>query len=465
MRIFTNLKKGENQFMKRQIKWTAALSTAAMITAFAPVFAAPAMAAAASGWVESEGTWMFYDSDGYALTDSWKKADGNWYYLDEDGQLSFDRQIDEYYVGTDGKRVYDQWVKVANEDNWDSDEPEFYWYYYGKDGKSLVSRFRTIDDKGYYFDADGRMVTGLTEIDGATYYFGGEDDGVMKKGWVQLENEDDYDEDEASWHYFNSDGKMVENEIDKKISGSYYTFVDGRMQTGWFKMPVQAGSEDATESNAETQAKEQEQQTNAAGYQYYDEDGKRASGWRTIEGIAGISEEGELYNFYFKNGAPYFSQTGIQVFSVGSAKYGFNTRGEMQTGLKSVTLEDGATANFYFGTDGVMRTGKQTIFNEDEGINQTWFFHNEGVQKGQGYHGIRDNVIYENGLRRQAEAESRYASVQFEGKNYLVNASGTIQKASASSKSNSRPDLGNGFRDFKDANETVWTVDANGIIQ
>ena len=75
MRIFTNLKKGENQFMKRQIKWTAALSTAAMITAFAPVFAAPAMAAAASGWVESEGTWMFYDSDGYALTDSWKKAD------------------------------------------------------------------------------------------------------------------------------------------------------------------------------------------------------------------------------------------------------------------------------------------------------------------------------------------------------------------------------------------------------
>ena len=74
-------------------------------------------------------------------------------------------------------------------------------------------------------------------------------------------------------------------------------------------------------------------------------------------------------------------------------------------------------------------------------------------------------MIYENGLRRQAEAESRYASVQFEGKNYLVNASGTIQKASASSKSNSRPDLGNGFRDFKDANETVWTVDANGIIQ
>lgn len=448
--------------MKKQIKWTAALSTAAMITAFAPAFAAPVMAASASGWTESDGTWMYYDSDGYALTDSWKKADGSWYYLDENGQLSFDRQVDEYYVGTDGKRVYDQWVKIANEDKWDSDEPDFYWHYYGKDGKALVSRFRTIDDKGYYFDADGRMVTGLVEIDGATYYFGPEDDGVMRKGWVQLENEDDYNDDEMSWRYFDSDGKMVENEIDKKISGSYYTFVDGWMQTGWFKMPVQA-DENSTASDA--QAEKDAPQTSAAGYQFYDEDGKRASGWRTIEGIQGLSEEGELYNFYFKDGKPYFAQTGIQIFGVGSAKYGFNTKGEMQTGLQSVTLEDGTLANYYFGTDGVMRTGKQTIFNEDEGINQTWFFHTEGAQKGQGYHGIRDNVIYENGLRKQAESDSRYASVQFEGKNYLVNASGTIQKASASSKSNARPELGAGYRDFKDATETIWTVDVNGNIQ
>ncbi len=449
--------------MKKQIKWTAAFSTAAMITAFAPVFAAPVMAASQEGWIESDGTWMFYDSDGYALTDSWKKQDGNWYYLDEDGQLTFDSQIDEYYVGTDGKRVYNQWVKVANEDSWSSEDPEFYWYYYGKDGKSLVSRFKTIDDKEYYFDADGRMVTGLVQIDQDTYYFGKDDDGVMKKGWIQMENEDDYGDGESYWCYFTSEGKMVENEIDKKISGSYYTFVDGKMQTGWFKMPAQADGENATASNADAEKKSV--QPSAAGYQFYDEDGKRASGWRTIEGISGLSEEGELYNFYFKNGQPHFAQTGIQVFNAGSDKYGFNTKGEMQTGLQSVTLEDGTTANFYFGTDGVMRTGKQSIFNEDDGVTQTWFFHTEGAQRGQGFHGIRDNAIYENGLRRQADSDSRYAAVQFEGKNYLVNASGTIQKASASSKSSSRPDLGKGFRDLKDANETIWTVDVNGNIQ
>ncbi len=478
MQIFTNQQKGENQFMKKQIKWTAALSTAAIMTALTPSFMVPAMAQTTTGWVEENGTWMFYDTDGYYLTDTWKKQDGEWFYLDENGQLAFDRQIDEYYVGTDGKRVINQWVKVANEDDWYSnDDPEFYWYYYGRDGKATVSKFKVIEEKGYYFDGDGRMVTGLTEIDGATYYFGEHDDGVMKKGWVQLSEDNEQPDDELIWRYFDSNGKMVENQIDKKISGDYYTFTDGKMQTGWYKLPKEVSGEDATASNADNAGTDaaadaagadtaaEETPVSAAGYQYYDEDGKRASGWRTIEGISGLSEEGELYRFYFKNGKPYFSESGIQVFSIGSAKYGFNTKGEMQTELQEVTLADGSTANFYFGTDGVMKTGRQTIYNEEEGVNEIWFFHNEGSKKGQGYHGIRDNVIYEQGRRKQAESDLRYAPAEFEGKKYLVNVSGTIQKASSSSKSASRPDLGNGFRDFKDTSETIWTVDVNGIIQ
>jgi len=217
MQIFTNQQKGENQFMKKQIKWTAALSTAAIMTALTPSFMVPAMAQTTTGWVEENGTWMFYDTDGYYLTDTWKKQDGEWFYLDENGQLAFDRQIDEYYVGTDGKRVINQWVKVANEDDWYSnDDPEFYWYYYGRDGKATVSKFKVIEEKGYYFDGDGRMVTGLTEIDGATYYFGEHDDGVMKKGWVQLSEDNEQPDDELIWRYFDSNGKMVENQIDKK---------------------------------------------------------------------------------------------------------------------------------------------------------------------------------------------------------------------------------------------------------
>lgn len=449
--------------MKKHIKLTAVLSTAAVMTAFAPVITSPVLAQA-TGWVQEDANWKFYDSDGYYLTDTWKKQDGNWFYLDEDGNVSFNRQVDEYYVGSDGKRVSNQWVSIANDDDWNSDEaPEFYWYYYGKDGKATVSKFKTIEENTYYFDSDGRMVTGLVDIDGATYYFGGYQDGIMKKGWVELEAGADSHDEETSWYYFDSNGQMVKNQVDKKIGGSYYTFQDGKMVTGWYKLPQEIT--EATAANASEETAKQSAIPTAAGYQYYNEDGKRAAGWMTIEGIPGLSSEDEVYKFYFKNGQPYFAQTGIQVFAINSTKYAFNTKGEMQTGLQVVTLEDGSVANFYFDSEGVMKTGKQTIFNEEDGMSYTWFFHTDGAKRGQGYHGIRDNVIYEYGLRKEADADLRYAPVAFEGQKYLVNASGTIQKASSSSKSSSRPELGNGYRDLRDSNDTIWTVDVNGIIQ
>lgn len=450
--------------MKKRFHAAAIWSAAALMTAFTPAFAAPA-AEPVTGWVQEGEDWCFYDSDGYKLTDSWKKEDGNWFYLDEDGAVAFDRQIDEYYVGSDGKRVSDQWVSVENTDSWDSDDaPEFYWYYYGKDGKATVSRFKNIEDKTYYFDSEGRMAVGLTEIDGASYYFGGDGDGAMRKGWVELDAED-YDnyEDESVWSYFDASGKRVENQIDRKISGGYYSFEDGIMVTGWYRLPAVS---EATASNAQAGSAAESRPVSAAGYQYYDADGRRANGWRTIEGIEGLSEEDELFKFYFKSGQPYYAETGIQVFTTNSGKYGFNTKGEMQTGLQQVTLADGTLANFYFGDDGAMKTGKQSIFDEESDMTRTWFFHTEGEKRGQGYHGILDGkVIYENGLRKEADAELRYAPVTFEGKQYLVNASGTIQKASASSRSASRPELGAGFRDMKDANDTIWTVNTDGVIQ
>lgn len=112
-----------------------------------------------------------------------------------------------------------------------------------------------------------------------------------------------------------------------------------------------------------------------------------------------------------------------------------------------------------------MRTGKQTIYDEDLGDNQIWFFYTDGTRKGQGYSGIKDNTLYIGGLRQDADADLRLASVEFDGKRYLVNVAGTIQKASSSTKSASKPELGNGFKDYKDDNGVIWVVDVNGIIQ
>lgn len=499
--------------MKKHIRLTAVLSTAVVMTAFAPVLTSPVLAQD-TGWVQEDEGWKYYDSDGYCLTDTWKKQDGNWYYLDEDGNVSVNSQIDEYYVGSDGKRVSNQWVIIPNEDYDDSeDSPESYWFFYGADGKMTTSRFKNIDGQTYYFDSEGRMATGLTEIEGATYYFGKAGDGAMKKGWVELINDDA--EEGTIWSYFSSNGQRIDNQVDKKIGDSYYTFEDGKMVTGWYKLPEEAAAADtaaaeeagqgAGEAAADTAVADEAGQTaetaaeetaaediqNAAdaaqagegaqtagsdtqqtapkntayGYQYYNENGTRASGWMTITGIPGLSEEDELYKFYFKNGKPYFAENGVQIFRVGTARHCFNEKGEMQTGLQLITLEDGSSAKYYFGTDGIMKTGKQTILDEESGVTQTWFFHTDGEKLGQSFHGIRDNVIYNNGLRQQADSYMRYAPVTFEGKTYLVNASGTIQKASSTSKSSERPDLGTGYRDLKDAFDNIWTIDVNGIIQ
>ena len=74
-------------------------------------------------------------------------------------------------------------------------------------------------------------------------------------------------------------------------------------------------------------------------------------------------------------------------------------------------------------------------------------------------------MIYHYGLRQSAPSDLRYAPAELDGTTYLVNTSGTIQKAAASSKSSLKPELGNVFKDFTDEDDYVWTVDTNGVIQ
>lgn len=452
--------------MKKQTKVLAVLSTAILMAAAAPAFISTTSTvfAKSAGWTEENGNWRYYDSYGDAVTDTWKKSGDDWYYLDSDGNRAADMQIDEYYVGKDGKRVSNKWINLENEDFWnEEDAQEYLYYYYGRDGKALTSKWASIDKQWYYFNEDSIMETGSISIDGFNYHLG--EDGSRKTGWVILEDESDDPELVESWYYFDSTGKRIENEVDKKISGEYYTFVDGRMQTGWYKLAAAGNKENEAANATPSDAAPAQTEATVAGYQYYDEDGKRANGWRTIEGVEGVSEEAELYRFYFKNGRPHHALKGLELFTVDSKKYSFNTKGEMQTGKKVVNLEGGSIANFYFDGDGVMKTGKQVIYDEDSGETQNWYFHTDGSKKGQGLHGIKDNVLYIYGLRQEADKDLRFSPVTLENKQYLINTNGTVQKAGASAKSVSRPELGSGFKDFKDENDKIWTVNAQGVIQ
>ncbi len=69
------------------------------------------------------------------------------------------------------------------------------------------------------------------------------------------------------------------------------------------------------------------------------------------------------------------------------------------------------------------------------------------------------------GLRQEADKDLRYVPVELNGNQYLVNANGVVQKASSSSKSSTKPELGNGFKDYKDENDKIWVVSTEGVIQ
>jgi cell wall-binding repeat protein len=173
-----------------------------------------------------------------------------------------------------------------------------------------------------------------------------------------------------------------------------------------------------------------------------------------------------VYTFCFKAGKPYVStKKGNSLFTINAKKYAFSDLGIMQTGRQIVNVANDEIANFCFGEDGIMKTGKQTIFNEETGETENWFFHTDGDKKGQGYHGLRDGILYVYGKRQDATADQRYAPADLNGTTYLVGTAGNVQKASASSTSTAKPELGRGYKDIKDANGTIWTVNTAGVVQ
>ena len=259
--------------MRKQTKVVAVASAAALLA-----IGASMTSFAATGWVEEDGQWYFYDKDGNRVEDEWKKSGDNWYWLDseEGGAMAVDKLVedddDTYYVDGNGVMVTNTWVKVVNEDQDDDDDPAEYHYYYmqsnGKaykgDGTSVSKK--TIDGKRYAFDEDGVMLYGWVTESGTMangedewsasdvkYYFGGWEDGSMKTGWQKItvhDNEDGKDDDYDYWFNFKSNGerRAHDNADDTWKSNSRYYHFDERgvMVYQWFET---ASTNSASASN------------------------------------------------------------------------------------------------------------------------------------------------------------------------------------------------------------------------
>ena len=353
--------------MRKQTKLVAVLSTAALLA-----IGASMTSFAATGWVEEDGTWVYYNRDEERATEEWKKSGDNWFWLDDNGEMAVDQLIEDdddyYYVNEAGAMVSNQWVAIENEDAGEDDEPDYYWYYFQANGGKAYKRSdnasdnsvsaKTINGKKYAFDEEGKMLYGWvqggerqTDDDAwknADYYFGDKNDGAMSLGWRQINIVDDdfesaqpgdeyWDEEQDRWFYFQTSGKKVKADEDetlktKTINGAKYGFdQDGRMVSSWYSTKVATGAELATNATPEQIGEW------SSSFMYFSdpEDGARyTKGWFKV--VPGYYLEEDEYNdasdyWYYADGDGNLYANTIETIK--GKKYAFNENGRMIDGL------------------------------------------------------------------------------------------------------------------------------------
>ena len=480
--------------MRKQTKLVAVLSAAALLAMGA------SMTSFAAGWEKDDaGVWHYYDRDDDMVTDEWRKDGAYWFYLDEDGDMLTDAWVDDdYYVDSDGRMLVNAWKKtISDEDEDDPEDGGEHWYYFGNKGKKVTDDDKKIGGKTYYFDEDGKMLTGWQEINGEGYYFGNEDEGWRAENqwlWLEksgaLDNDNDDDEtlgepvldcddddddlcDDEGWYWFQSSGKLYHDTGKKKINGKYYIFnAHGQMLYEWIDNDTTV----THASNAQLDGNLSAASGSSAAPKpavdkllYYNEvdDGSRGNGWYQIDGAEDRGNDGDTDWYYIDDGEITYADGGasdfatydedgdpvyLQRIKVEGKYFAFNEEGQMQTGLQFARADHGF---YYFDENGYQKTGRVSSVECDDD-DYTFYFNTKNGKNGQGYKGIKDNYLYFNGKR--LDADDDYRLYYYNGDIYLTNNKGKIQKA----KSEKKYDIENkGIAE----DDVIVKTDSNGRVE
>lgn len=116
-----------------------------------------------------------------------------------------------YFGGTAGKVVEKKgWQKVTNNNG-----KMYGWFYFSSSGNHYIDKWA----QGGYFKPNGQLASGVTEVDGKTYFFMVSNStthrgSLFKSTWIHYRNK---------WYYAQSNGVLHKSGW-KKINGSYYYF-------------------------------------------------------------------------------------------------------------------------------------------------------------------------------------------------------------------------------------------------
>ena len=350
--------------MRKQTKLVAVLSAAALLAVGASM---TSFAATRNPWVDlGDGDWAYVGSDGERVTSEWRRNGNDYFFLDENGVMARSRLITPddgdgdsyYYVGGNGVRLKNQWVRVMNDDQESVNDqtPEMFWYYLRQNGKAVradeTAQFKKMaidyngSKKNFFFDAEGRMVTGWIQeedCDGNVYYCDPEGDGSAVTDWQELEVPEDWNSagekeyDAIEYFYFDGKGKMKKGSEGKPAvmykNGWYYSFDDnGVLLNDWYKVDVTGTTNNIIATENEVSAFTTSLGTKGTGWIYTDKD-----------------DNGE-YNHYYLVA---FKEAGNKTVR----NVPFNTVNDTDV-WRAKTINGKV---YVFDTDGVMKSGVQEI--------------------------------------------------------------------------------------------------------
>lgn len=302
-------------------------------------------------YIESTGKYYYYVT-------GWQKLDSKWYYFNPYMYTSCMAGINEkhYYFDTNGVMLTG-WISDTNING------EKIWYYALSNGE-LVTEWQKINNKWYFFHPDSFIMFsgGAWEIYGKAYYL--DSSGAMRTGWISTVNDDGetiwcyaqpngelvtgWQKINGKWYYFYPEGYAMYPEGIREINGEKYYFdKSGAMQTGWF--------------------------TKDGFICYSNSSGVIQKGWQSIDGKWYYFDPDD-YHMY-KNGETY----------INDKTYYFDENGIMQTGwIKATTGIDGVSfvVWYYAKSNGELVSGWQRI-------NEKWYYFIRGQFD---YSLVRSNV-------------------------------------------------------------------------
>ena len=421
--------------MRKQTKIAAVVSAAALLALGASI---TSFAASKGTWMMVDDEWYCYDKNGDVYTNTFCSSNGKEYYVGDDGAIVTSSWVDydgEYYfVNSSGAKVTNDWRLTAPIDDENGDEQ---WFYFQSTGKRANNKKILYKGHTYYFDADGKMLTGWVTADGQdvvneensidtdkTFYCD-ETGARVESGWIQATEpataDDDADADEY-WYYLKSSGKVATGK-QNNVKGQSYIFgtLDdnkGQLLTGWVGGKLigtnkydymEIGGEDDAKPLTDAEVKvayyapiggdfDGHVKKNQWAYtwkptEYYDEDEDNDKWyyWLDKDGKVFVPTAGTYdalgYKYALGDAALEIKNGGnayqITKKKINSKDYFFNEAGEMLStfiDVQSVELnghdEFAILPGFYYlggGSDGCMKTGAQSIKDDNGDVYKFYF--------------------------------------------------------------------------------------------